>query len=255
MALLELERLTIAYGGQTAVQDVSLSVEPGEILGIVGESGSGKSTLIRAIMGLLPPGGQITGGEIRYDGASLRSCTESQLRRLRGREIGMVFQDSAASLCPVRTVWAQLRESLGRDVSRDEARARALELMESIRLEEAVLESYPFQLSGGMNQRVGLVLAMAQRPSLLLADEPTSALDVTVQKEVIREMLALRQRYGTAIVLVTHNIGVVEAMADRVAVLRGGILEELGEREQVLKAPRSDYTRSLIAAVPRLRRV
>ena len=168
----------------------------------------------------------------------------------------MVFQNCTAALCPIRTVWEQLRESVGRELPKKEIRSRALELMERVHLTdgERVLQSYPFELSGGMNQRVGIVMAMLRRPDLLLADEPTSALDVTVQKQVVEEMLGLREVYGTAIVLVTHNIGVVERMADRVAVMHRGRLVEWGDREQVLRSPKAEYTRALIAAVPRLRR-
>ena len=256
MALLELENLEISYSGRPVLRGISLAVESGEIFGIAGESGCGKSTLIRGVMGLLPPDGAVTGGAIRYRSEDLVSCPPRRLRQLRGRELGMVFQDCAASLCPVRTVWSQLREALGREVSAREARRRALELMEHLRLEdgERILQSYPFELSGGMNQRVGLLLAMVLRPSLLLADEPTSALDVTAQREVLREMRALQRRSGTAIVLVTHNLAVLEAVADRVAILRGGALVEAGTAAEVFGAPRSDYTRQLLAAVPRLRR-
>lgn len=256
MALLELQDLDIAYDGQPALRGISLTVESGEILGIAGESGCGKSTLVRGVMGLLPPGGAITGGTIRYRGEDLRTCPPRRMRQLRGREMGMVFQNCGASLCPVRTIWSQLREALGREVSPREARQRALELMKHIHLEdgERILQSYPFELSGGMNQRVGLVLAMALQPSLLFADEPTSALDVTVQREVLREMRSLQRRCGTAIVLVTHNLAVLEAMADRVAILKDGALVEAGPTAELFRAPQSSYTRQLLAAVPRLRR-
>ena len=256
MALLELEHLDIAYNGTPAVRDVSLTVEPGEVFGIAGESGCGKSTLIRGVMGLLPPEGTVTGGSIRYRGEDLLACSPHRLQQLRGREMGMVFQNCAASLCPVRTIWSQLREALGRKVSPQEARQRALELMEHIHLEdgERILQSYPFELSGGMNQRVGLVLTMALQPSLLFADEPTSALDVTVQREVLQEMRALQRRCGTAIVLVTHNLAVLETMADRVAILKDGALVEMGSAAELFRAPQSAYTRQLLAAVPRLRR-
>ena len=254
--LLEFSHTEIRYGSRTAVEDLSLTVSPGEILGIVGESGSGKSTVVKAAMGLLGPEGAVTGGKILFRGQDLSALTPEQMRRLRGREMGMVFQNCTAALCPIRTVWEQLRESVGRELPKKEIRSRALELMERIHLTdgERVLQSYPFELSGGMNQRVGIVMAMLRRPDLLLADEPTSALDVTVQKQVVEEMLGLREVYGTAIVLVTHNIGVVERMADRVAVMHRGRLVEWGDREQVLRSPKAEYTRALIAAVPRLRR-
>ena len=254
--LLEFSHTEIRYGSRTAVENLSLTVSPGEILGIVGESGSGKSTVVKAAMGLLGPEGAVTGGKILFRGQDLSALTPEQMRRLRGREMGMVFQNCTAALCPIRTVWEQLRESVGRELPKKEIRSRALELMERVHLTdgERVLQSYPFELSGGMNQRVGIVMAMLRRPDLLLADEPTSALDVTVQKQVVEEMLGLREIYGTAIVLVTHNIGVVERMADRVAVMHRGRLVEWGDREQVLRSPKAEYTRALIAAVPRLRR-
>lgn len=254
--LLEFSHTEIRYGSRTAVEDLSLTVSPGEILGIVGESGSGKSTVVKAAMGLLGPEGAVTGGKILFRGQDLSALTPEQMRRLRGRKMGMVFQNCTAALCPIRTVWEQLRESVGRELPKKEIRSRALELMERVHLTdgERVLQSYPFELSGGMNQRVGIVMAMLRRPDLLLADEPTSALDVTVQKQVVEEMLGLREVYGTAIVLVTHNIGVVERMADRVAVMHRGRLVEWGDREQVLRSPKAEYTRALIAAVPRLRR-
>ena len=254
--LLEFSHTEIRYGSRTAVEDLSLTVSPGEILGIVGESGSGKSTVVKAAMGLLGPEGAVTGGKILFREQDLSAFTPEQMRRLRGRKMGMVFQNCTAALCPIRTVWEQLRESVGRELPKKEIRSRSLELMERVHLTdgERVLQSYPFELSGGMNQRVGIVMAMLRRPDLLLADEPTSALDVTVQKQVVEEMLGLREVYGTAIVLVTHNIGGVERMADRVAVMHRGRLVEWGDREQVLRSPKAEYTRALIAAVPRLRR-
>ena len=252
--LLRLEEVNIRYRRQRAVEDLSLTVEEGEILGIVGESGSGKSTLLRGIIGLLGSGGTVERGRILYRDRDITRLPPAEMTRLRGREIAMVFQNTSASLCPVRTVWDQLREMGGGEIPAQEMRRRALELMEKVHLEERVLSSYPFELSGGMNQRVGIVMAMALRPSLLLADEPTSALDVTVQKQVIGELLALRESYGTAIVIVSHNIGVVARMAHRVAVMKGGRLVEWGTADQVLRHPAEPYTRQLIAAVPRLRR-
>lgn len=254
MALLEVRQLHIAYDRRPVVEDVSFAVEPGEILGVAGESGSGKSTILRAVLGLLPPGGAVTGGTMAFDGTAL--TTERQWRALRGRRMGMVFQNSGASLCPVRTVEAQVRQVLGRGVSRREVERLALPLMEQLGLPEGVrvLRSYPMELSGGMCQRVGLLLAMLLEPELLLCDEPTSALDVLVQREVMETLGRLRRDRGTAMVLVTHNLALLESVADRVLILKDGRTVEQGSAAQVLTAPQTDYTRRLLAAVPRLRR-
>lgn len=252
MALLEVRQLHIAYDRRPVVEDVSFTVEPGEILGIAGESGSGKSTLLRSILGLLPSSGVVTGGTIAFDGVALTD--ERQWRPLRGREMGMVFQNSGASLCPVRTVETQIRQVLG--VSRREVRRLALPLMERLGLTDGlrVLGSYPMELSGGMCQRVGLLLALLPQPRLLLCDEPTSALDVLVQREVLETLRCLRQEHGTALVLVTHNLALLESVADRVLILKDGRTVEQGMARQVLTMPEHDYTRRLLAAVPRLRR-
>ena len=205
-ALLSAEHITICYNGIPAVQDVSFQVKPGEILGIVGESGSGKSTLIRGVMGLLGEGGMITGGDIWYKGENLKDMPEKKLRKYQGPEIGMVFQDCKAAFCPVRTVGAQIYEALSahEKITKKEAESRAREIMEKIGLTDykRVLRSYPFELSGGMNQRAGICAAMILKPALLLADEPTSALDVTVQKQVAEELLLMRREYHTALIVV-----------------------------------------------------
>ena len=255
---LRYEHVDISYNGVPAVQDVSFTLNKGEILGIVGESGSGKSTLIKAAMGLLGPGGLVTRGDIWYKGKDLPDLSEKELRKLNGPEIGMIFQSAGSSFCPIRTVSAQLYESMTEheSISKEAFRVRATELLEKIGFENArrILDSYPFELSGGMQQRVGIVAAMLLNPSVLLADEPTSALDVSVQKQVVEEMLLVRRTFGTAIVLVTHNIGVVGTMADRVLVMKNGRTVEYGETRQVLEHPREEYTRTLMSAVPRLRR-
>ena len=210
----------------TAVDDVSFELKQGEILGIVGESGSGKSTIVKAIMGLLGEEGLVTRGDIWYKGENLTDMSEKKLRKLLGTEIGMVFQDCKAALCPVRTIGAQIHEAVSEHekISKKEVRERAGEIMKKIGLDDSdrVLDSYPFELSGGMNQRVGICTAMIMHPNLLLADEPTSALDVTVQKQVVEELLLMRKEYNTAMILVTHNIGVVRMMADRILVLQNG---------------------------------
>ncbi len=256
--ILRYDQVDISYNGVRAVRDVSFTVAEGEILGIVGESGSGKSTLIKAAMGLLGPAGLVTRGDILYRGKNLTELSPKELRQLNGPELGMIFQSAGASFCPIRTVGAQLYESVRehRPCPRREFEARAQELLHRLGFEDGrrILASYPFELSGGMQQRVGIAAAMLLNPSVLLADEPTSALDVSVQKQVVEEMLLVRESFGTAIVLVTHNIGVIGAMADRVLVMKNGETVEYGETRQVLGAPREDYTKTLMAAVPRLRR-
>lgn len=256
--LLTYDSVEISYNGEAVVRDVSFSLRPGEILGIVGESGSGKSTLVKAALGILGQGGLVTKGDIWFRGKNLPDLSERELRAIRGKEIGMIFQDAGASLCPIRTIGSQIYESMTAHerLTRRETDARALELFEKLRFSDGrrILESYPFELSGGMNQRVGIAMAMLMNPSVLLADEPTSALDVIVQKQAVEEMLLMRELYGTAVILVTHNIGVVSAMADSVLVLKDGNVMEYGAAEKVLEHPASAYTGELLAAVPRLRR-
>lgn len=257
-ALLKLEHVTVCYDGETVVRDISFGLEPGEILGIAGESGSGKSTLIKAMAGLLGNEGMITEGEIWYRGKKLSDMPKKKLRKLLGPEIGFVFQDSGAAFCPVRRVGDQIYESMAAHgkISRRECDERVADIMKKIGLEDParVLKSYPFQLSGGMNQRVGICTAMLQCPGLLLADEPTSALDVTVQKQVAEELLLMREEYKTAMIVVTHNLGVVQKLADSILVLKEGRNMEYGKATQVLKHPKNPYTKELLAAVPVLER-
>ena len=254
--LLQAEQLTICYNGKPVVQDVSFTVGTGEILGIVGESGSGKSTIIKAAMGLLGTGGMVTRGDIFYRGENVVDMSVKERRRFLGPEMGMVFQDCKSALCPIRTVGKQIYESLSEHekVTKKEARMRAETMMNKIGLHdvERIWNSYPFELSGGMNQRVGICMAMMMKPSLLLADEPTSALDVTVQKQVVEEMQLMRREYGTAMILVTHNIGVVEAMADQVLVLKDGKTMDYGPTDQVLHHSLNPYTKELMESVLRL---
>ncbi len=257
-ALLHYDSVDVCYRGIPVVQNVSFSLQPGEILGIVGESGSGKSTLLKAAMGLLGTDGMVTKGDIWFRGQNLPELSERELRQIRGAEIGMIFQDAGASFCPIRTIGSLIYESLAahETITKKEAREKALALFERLNFEDGqrIWDSYSFELSGGMNQRVGIAAAMLMNPSILLADEPTSALDVSVQKQVVLELLRLRELFGTAIVLVTHNIGVASAMADTVLVLHNGQVMEYGPAQQVLHTPQNDYTKRLLAAVPRLRR-
>ena len=257
-ALLQYNHVDISYLGQPVIRDVSFSLHSGEILGIVGESGSGKSTLIKAAMGLLGCEGQVTRGDIWFKGENLPELPPKELRKLCGPELGYIFQNAGSSFCPIRTVGSQLFETMKEHekISRMDFEAQALELLAKLGFDSGkrILESYPFELSGGMQQRVGIAAAMLLNPSVLFADEPTSALDVTIQKQVVEEMLMVRKTFGTAIVLVTHNLGVIGAMTDRVLVLENGRCVECGSTRQVLSQPRADYTKALLAAVPRLRR-
>ena len=256
--ILQVEGLTVSCQGKNTVSDVSFSLEKGKILGIVGESGSGKSTILKAVMGILGKDHRIEDGEIFYKGKRLTGITDRERRKLCGPEIGMVFQDSAASFCPVRRVESQIYEYLKEHekLTKREARSRAGVMLEKVGLADwqRVLKSYPFELSGGMSQRVGICMAMLLSPALLLADEPTSALDVTVQKQVVEKLLELRKENGTAMVVVTHNLGVVRALADQVLVLKDGRVVEAGETGRILEQPEKAYTRELLASVLTLSR-
>ncbi len=257
MSILQIEHCTICYqNGTAAVSDVSLSIEQGEIVSIVGESGSGKTTLIRAILGLLPPGGRITEGRILFDGRDLSKATERQLEDIRGRDIAMIFQDVGASMDPIQRIGRQYRESIAvhQKLPRREYHTLAADMLGRMHLSdtERVLSAYPFELSGGMKQRVGIAMGMTAHPRLLLADEPTSALDVTIQAQVVHEMRQLRDQYGVTIVLVTHNMGVASYLSDRIGVMHKSKMVEFGPRDEIIFSPREPYTRDLLEAVPKL---
>ena len=256
--LLEYDRVEISYNGKPAVQDISVTLSAGEILGIVGESGSGKSTLIKAAMGLLGPAGMVTRGDIWYQGKNLPDLKPAEIRKLCGPDFGMIFQSAGVSFGATLTVGAQLFESVREheEMTKDEFVKRASEVFEKIGFQDPVriLKSFPFELSGGMQQRVGIASAMLLRPAILMADEPTSALDVHVQKQVVEEMLLLRKEFGVSIIIVTHNIGVVGAMADNVLVMEKGRAVEYGPTKKIIETPETDYTKTLMAAVPRLNR-
>lgn len=257
-ALLTYDSVDICYGLTQIVRDVCFTLRSGEILGIAGESGSGKSTIVKAALGLLGPGGVVTRGDIWFQGQNLPDVTPKEMRKICGAKIGMIFQDSGAHLCPIRTIGSQTYEVMRAHtrLTRKDADSRALELFDKLSFNDGkrILNSYPFELSGGMNQRVGIAMAMLMNPPVILADEPTSALDVSVQKQIVEEMLLLRELYGTAIILVTHNISVISAMADSVMVLNNGDVKEYGPAHQVLNTPEDEYTKALLAAVPKLRK-
>lgn len=253
MELLRMEHVTICYHGEPMVQDINFELKQGEILGIVGESGSGKSTIIKAVMGLLGQDGMVTEGDIWYKGENLTDMNEKKLRSYLGSEIGMVFQDCKSALCPVRKIGVQICEAVRahEKFSKKEIKQRAFRIMQKIGLSESerIWNSYPFELSGGMNQRVGICMAMILNPNLLLADEPTSALDVTVQKQVVEELLLMNREYDTSMIVVTHNIGVVQKMADKIIVLKEGQIRDYGATDKILHHSRDIYTRKLMDSV------
>lgn len=256
--ILSFDSVNIAFDGQPVVQDISFSLQEGEILGLVGESGSGKSTIVKSILGLLKDKEASLTGSITYKDKILTDMTEKEMRQIRGAEIGMIFQDAKSSFTHIRTIGAQIIESMEAHgkIDKAQAKARALELFEKLNFKDAekIWNSYPFELSGGMNQRVGIAVAMLMNPSILLADEPTSALDVAVQKQVVDELLKLRELFGTALIIVSHDIGVISAMADKILVLKDGRAMEYGVTKDVLEHPQNDYTKLLLSCVPRLRR-
>ena len=254
--LLRIDHLTAGYGGNAVIHDICLALQPGEVLGIVGESGSGKSTLLKAVAQIRGLSTEIHAGTVTLNGQDISALSERARRSLRGEEIAMVFQYAGASLNPSRTIGAQLKETMRAhaDFSDPEIRQRAAEVFSGMGFPDTdrILTAYPFELSGGMAQRAAIALAVILRPQLLLADEPTSALDATIQLQVLDELHALKERTGTAILLITHNIGVVRHIADRVAVMRRGCIVEQGTTEEVLGNPQDAYTRSLLAAVPKM---
>ena len=250
--LLAVRNLTVSYGEKQAVRGVNFCLHRGEILVLAGESGSGKSTILRAVMGILDA--SVCTGEILWEGTDVLQLAKDARRKLAGEEIAIVFQNAATSFCPVRTIGSQLYESVcaHRAWSYAEFRERAEALMVQMQLPRAVLDGYPFRLSGGMAQRVGIAAAMLLQPKLILADEPTSALDALTQVRVAKELMALRRRTGVAMLLVTHHMGLAYYMADRILVLRRGEMVEQGTREEIFRHPKEAYTKELIAAVPRL---
>ena len=256
MALLEIKDVDISYGKQLTVQDCTITLDKGQICSIVGESGSGKTTVIRAVLGLLPGGGKVTKGDIIYEGRSLLSLNAAEWRALRGHDISMIFQDSGAMMNQTRLIGKSFVEYIKthEDISKEDAWAKGSEMLGRMRLPDPdrIMRSYPFQLSGGMRQRVGIAMGMTYQPRLLLADEPTSALDVTTQAQIVRQMMELRDEYGTSIIIVTHDLGVASYMADKIVVMKNGKIEDQGDRDYILHKTHNEYTNKLMGAVPSL---
>ena len=258
--ILQVRNLRVEFPGRrgvvTALSDVALDIRPGEILGVVGESGAGKSMTGLAIQGLLEYPGRIAEGEIRLDGRRIDNLDDRALEKVRGREIGAIFQDPLTSLNPLFTVGAQLEETIRQHLGLDkaEARERAIALLQDVGIPSPRerVDQYPHQFSGGMRQRVVIALALAASPKLIIADEPTPALDVSIQAQIISLLRKLCKEKQTAVMLVTHDMGVIAEAADRVAVMYAGRLIEIGPVEQVLRSPSHPYTRGLMASIPTL---
>ncbi|MEI4472875.1 ABC transporter ATP-binding protein [Frigidibacter sp. MR17.24] len=257
---LSVRDLTVTFdtrrGRLTALDAVSLTIQPGEILGVVGESGAGKSMTGMAVLGLIEPPGKVAGGEIRIAGRRTDALTEREMARIRGRTVGAIFQDPLTSLNPLFSVGAQLVETirLHSDLDRRGARARAIALLKQVGIPgaEERVDHYPHQFSGGMRQRVVIALALAGNPSLIIADEPTTALDVSIQAQITALLRRLCKEQGAGVMLVTHDMGVIAETADRVAVMYAGRVVEIGAVDEVLRAPRHPYTQGLMGSIPAL---
>ena len=258
MALLEIENLCVEFPSKNsimhAVDGVSLSLQAGDVLGIVGESGSGKSVTMMALMGLVSYPGRVTADKLRFDGHDLLSLTSSERSKLTGKDVAMIFQDPTTSLNPCFTVGFQLAETLKLHLGLDRrsAQRRSIELLEQVGIPapESRLKDFPHQMSGGMNQRVMIAMAIACNPKLLIADEPTTALDVTIQAQILDLLQGLQKERGMALVLITHNMGVVSEMAQRVAVMYAGQIMEQRSAEDLFSRPQHPYTQALMAALP-----
>ena len=257
--LLEIVGLDVSFPSQRgttyAVRDVSINVKPGEVLGVVGESGAGKSTIGNAVINLLEPPGKITNGKVLFQGENISSLDDKEMRNIRGQKIGMIFQDPLTSLNPLMTIGAQLLETITKTTKLvgNAVFKKAIELLEAVGIEqpEARFGAYPHEFSGGMRQRVVIALALAGDPDLVIADEPTTALDVSIQEQILELIRVLCRERKLGVIIITHDIGVIANIADRVAVMYDGSVVETGKVHQILSAPKHQYTKSLIAAVPR----
>jgi len=256
VSLLRIDGLHVEFGPLVAVHDAGLEVGPGEFVGLIGESGSGKTLTCRSILRLLPRGASMSAREISFDGRDVQAMSGAELRALRAREIGMIFQDPFSTLNPVFRVGEQLAETLrvNLGMKKAAARAEAIELLGHVGIPDPPRRflSYPHELSGGMRQRVMIAMAMAAKPRMLIADEPTTALDVTTQEQILELLLRLRREHDMAVVLVSHDFGVIAQVCDRVAVMYGGFVVESATVETIYQRPEHPYTRALLESVPSL---
>jgi len=258
MSLLEVKNLRVEFptrrGTLLAIDDVSFSIEPGEVLGVVGESGAGKSLTGASIIGLLEPPGRVAAGEILLEGQRIDNLPYEQMRHVRGKKIGAIFQDPLTSLNPLYTISKQLTETIlvHTDMTPDQARKRAIELLDEVGIPAAEkrIDSYPHEFSGGMRQRVVIALALCANPKLIVADEPTTALDVSIQAQIIALLKRLCKDHQTAVMLITHDMGVIAETANRVAVMYAGRIAEIGDVRDVIKDAKHPYTKGLMGSIP-----
>ena len=243
-------------GEVKSLNGVTLSMDEGEVLGIVGESGSGKSVTAYSVMGLTAYPGRLIGGTIRFNGHQIDTMTEKEFRKIRGNEVSIIFQDPMTSLNPVYSIGNQIEESilLHTDKTKAEAKERSKELLELVGINEPEkrLKQYPHELSGGMRQRVMIAIALACEPKLLIADEPTTALDVTIQAQILELMQKLRKKLGMSIIMITHDLGVVASMCEKIAVMYAGHIVEYGTADEIFYSPKHEYTKGLIKSIPKL---
>ena len=258
--LVDIQNLHLSFftpaGEVKALNDVTIFLDEGEVLGIVGESGSGKSVTASAIMGITADPGRIVSGTVLFNGHNIGELSEKELRGIRGKEVSMIFQDPMTSLNPVYTIGNQIEESilLHTEKTKAEARERAIELLRLVGINEPEkrIKQYPHELSGGMRQRVMIAIALACEPKLLIADEPTTALDVTIQAQILELIMELKDKLGMAVILITHDLGIVSSMCDRIAVMYAGKVIECGTTDDIFYNPQHEYTKGLLRSVPNL---
>ena len=258
--LVDIQNLHLSFftpaGEVKALNDVTIFMDEGEVLGIVGESGSGKSVTASAIMGITADPGRIVSGTVLFNGHNIGELSEKELRGIRGKEVSMIFQDPMTSLNPVYTIGNQIEESilLHTEKTKAEARERAIELLRLVGINEPEkrIKQYPHELSGGMRQRVMIAIALACEPKLLIADEPTTALDVTIQAQILELIMELKEKLGMAVILITHDLGIVSSMCDRIAVMYAGKVIECGTTDDIFYNPQHEYTKGLLRSVPNL---
>lgn len=255
--MLQIKNLSVAYGENVVLKNFDLEISKKEIVCIVGESGSGKTTLLKAITGMLPKNGKVISGEILYEGTNILGLDKKKFNEYRGEKMAVIFQDSANMLNPIRKIESQYIEYINahKKMPKKEAQSLIEEKLLQVGMidAKAVMKNYPFELSGGMSQRLGIAMAMTFTPRLLVADEPTSALDSTLQAQILKDMIKLKEDFETSIIFITHNLGVASLLADKIIVMKDGNVVESGTKCDVIENPKSDYAKMLIDSIPKFK--